>query len=126
MATNAELAGRRRSFCSFAPLRGGALVLILVLGLAFVSAFVEVLREWRSLDASAKGPWSRAIWAGTPVVWPVTVPRVRFTTSRNGSAEICVAYHYYRSTDIIIMLGLTPVADDIMSVSVRPKPLMYR
>ena len=47
----------------FAPLRGGALVLILVLGLAFASAFVEVLRERRSLDASGKGPWSWAIWA---------------------------------------------------------------
>ena len=51
----------------FAPLRGGALVLILALGLAFVVASIEALLEWHSLDASAKGPWSRAIWAGTPV-----------------------------------------------------------
>ena len=52
----------------FAPLRGGAPVLFHALGLAFVTASVEALREQRSLDASAKGPWSQAIWAGTPVV----------------------------------------------------------
>ena len=51
----------------FPPLCGGALVLILALGLAFASAFVEALWERRSLDASDKGPWSRAIRAGTPV-----------------------------------------------------------
>ena len=28
----------------------------------------EALWERRSLDAPAKGPWSRAIWAGAPVV----------------------------------------------------------
>ena len=50
----------------FPPLRGGALVLILALGLAFASASVGALREQRSLDALDKGPWSQAIWAGTP------------------------------------------------------------
>ena len=45
-------------FVLFAPLRGGALLLILVLGLAFALATVEALREWRSQDVSAKGPWS--------------------------------------------------------------------
>ena len=62
----------------FPPLCGGALVLILALGLAFALASVGALRERRSLDASDKGPWSRAIRAGTPVaddaasvfVWP--------------------------------------------------------
>ena len=62
----------------FPPLRGGALVLILVLGLAFALASVGALRERCSLDASDKGPWSRAIRARTLVaddavsvfVWP--------------------------------------------------------
>ena len=61
-------------FVLFAPPCGGALVLILALGLTFASASVEVLRERRSLDASGKGPWSWAIRAGTLVVRPVTVP----------------------------------------------------
>ena len=39
----------------FPPLRGGALVLILVLGLAFASASVGARRERRSLNASDKG-----------------------------------------------------------------------
>ena len=42
----------------FAPLCGGALVLILALGLAFALAFIEALWELCSLDASGKGPWS--------------------------------------------------------------------
>ena len=67
VATNAELAGRRRSFLFFFPFCVGALVLILALGLAFASAFVEALRERRSLDASDKGPWSQAIRASTSV-----------------------------------------------------------
>ena len=60
----------------FPLLRGGALVLILVLGLAFASASVVARRERRSLETLDKGPWSRAIRAGTPVtvasisVWP--------------------------------------------------------
>jgi hypothetical protein len=51
----------------FPLLCGGALVLVPALGLAFASASVEALRERRSLDASNKGPWSQAIWPGTPV-----------------------------------------------------------
>ena len=42
----------------FPLLRGGALILILALGLAFASASVGELWEWRSLDALDKGPWS--------------------------------------------------------------------
>jgi len=47
--------------CSFSPLCGGALILILALGLAFASASVGALRERRSLYALVKGLWSRAI-----------------------------------------------------------------
>ena len=39
----------------FAPLRGGALILFIILGLAFVLASIEALQEQCSLDASAKG-----------------------------------------------------------------------
>ena len=78
----------------------------------------EPLWEWRSLDASAKGPWSWDIRARTPVVRPTTAPRVRFTTSRDGSAGVCVACPYCRSMDVIIMPGPTPVANDAASVLV--------
>ena len=43
------------------PLCGGALVLILALGLAFASTSIGALWERRLLDASNKGPSSRAI-----------------------------------------------------------------
>ena len=39
----------------FPPLRGGTLVLILALGLAFASASVGARREWHSLEALDKG-----------------------------------------------------------------------
>ena len=42
----------------FSPLRGGALVLILALGLAFASASVGARREQRLLGVLDKGPWS--------------------------------------------------------------------
>ena len=60
----------------FPPLRGGALVLILALGLAFASASVRAWWERRLLEVLDKGPWSWAIRAGTSVaavsvtVWP--------------------------------------------------------
>ena len=42
----------------FPLLSGGALILILALGLAFASASIGALRERPSLEASDKGPWS--------------------------------------------------------------------
>ena len=51
----------------FSPLRGGALVLILALGLTFAMASVEARWEQRLLGVLGKGWWSRAINAGTPV-----------------------------------------------------------
>ena len=85
----------------------------------------EALWEWRSLDASAKGPWSRAIRAGTSVVWPVTMPRAHFTFPLDGLARAHVAYPHHHSMDVIIMPGLMLVADDTMSVLVRTKPFAY-
>ena len=42
----------------FSPLRGGALVLILALGLTFVVASVEARWDWHLLEVLDKGPWS--------------------------------------------------------------------
>ena len=50
----------------FSPLRGGALVLILVLGLTFAAASVEAWCERRLLEVLDKGPWSQAVRARTP------------------------------------------------------------
>ena len=86
----------------------------------------EALREWHSLDASAKGPWSRAIQAGTSVVWMVTMPVARFTAPLDGWAGARVACPHRRSMDVIIMPGLMPVADDATSVLVCTEPFVYR
>ena len=42
----------------FSPLHGGALILILVLGLTFAAASVEAWWERRLLEVLDKGPWS--------------------------------------------------------------------
>ena len=86
----------------------------------------EALWERHSLDASAKGPWSQAIWARTLVVWPVTMPGARFTAPVDGLARAHVACPHRRPMDVIIMLGLMPVADDVASVLVQTGPLVYR
>ena len=46
------------SSCSFSPLSGGALVLILALGLSFVVASVEARWERRLLEVLDKDTWS--------------------------------------------------------------------
>ena len=51
----------------------------------------EALWERRSLDASAKGPWSQAIQARAPVIWPATMPGVHFTAPLDGPAGARVA-----------------------------------
>ena len=87
----------------FPPLRGGALVLILALGSTFASASVGALRKRRSLDVSDKGPWSRAIRAGTPVaaasisvrpgplVYRRSVRSGRQVKTRRGCGLLCLA-----------------------------------
>ena len=74
-------------FVLFTLLRGGALILILALGLAIASTSVGALRERCSLDMSDKGPWSRVIRARTPVVWPTAARGVCFTTLNGCSGE---------------------------------------
>ena len=79
---------------------------------------LEALWERCSLDVSAKGPWSQAIRAGTPVVGSVTMPGVCFTGPLDGLAEARVACSHRRLMDVIIMPGPTSVADDAVSISV--------
>ena len=86
----------------------------------------EALWERRSLDASAKGPWSQAIWARAPIVWPATMPGVHFTSPRDGLGGVCVACPHDRPMDVIIMPGSMPVADDTASILVRLEPLAHR
>ena len=51
----------------FFPLRGGALILTLALGLTFATPSIEARWERRLLEVLDEGPRSRAIRAGTPV-----------------------------------------------------------
>ena len=86
----------------------------------------EALWERRSPDTPVKGPWSQALRARTPIVWPATVPGVRFTAPLDGSAGFHVACSHHRPVDVILMLRLMPVANDAASVLVRTGPFMYR
>ena len=87
---------------------------------------LEALWERCSLDALTKGPWSQAIWAGTPIVGSVTMPGACFTAPLDGLARAHVTCPHHRPMDVIIMLGLMPVADDAASVLVQTKPFMYQ
>ena len=57
---------------------------------------LEALWERRSLDASAKGPWSWAIRAGTPIVWSATTPRVRLAGPLDGPVGACATCSHCR------------------------------
>ena len=72
--------------------------------------------KWCSPDALAKGPWPWALRAGALVIWPVIAPRSHFTASLDGSARVRVAC--CRMADVVVVLGLTPVANDAKSVLV--------
>ena len=86
----------------------------------------EALWERRSLDASAKGPWSQAIRARTLVVGSMTMPGACFIAPLNGLARAHVACSHHRLMDIIIMPGLTPDANDAVSVLVQPEAFTHR
>ena len=49
-----------------------------------VGGWSEALWERRFLDATAKGPWSRAVRARTSVIWSVAMPRVRVPAPLDG------------------------------------------
>ena len=67
----------------------------------------EALWERRSLDVSAKGLGSRAIWARTPVIGSATMPRLRLTSPVDGLAGAHAAYSHRRLVDVIVIPGLT-------------------
>ena len=79
-----------------------------------------------SLDATAQGPWSLAIWAGTLVVRSATMPGVCFTAPLDGLAGTHATCSHHRPMDVIIMLGLMPVADDAMSILAQTELFVYR
>ena len=83
-----------------------------------VGRWLEALWERFSLDASAKGPWSWAIRAGTPVVGSATTPRMHLTGPPDGPVGPHAACSHRRLMDIIVMSGLMPVVDDAVSISV--------
>ena len=89
-----------------------------------VGGWSETPWERCSPDTPAEGPWSQALRAGAPVVWPASVPRARFTAPLDGSAGIHVAGRC--TVDIIIVSGPMLVADDATSVLVWIGPLVYR
>ena len=84
----------------------------------------ETLREWRFLDAPAKGPRPWALRAGALVVRSATTPGAGFTGSLDGLAGICGTCRHM--VDIVIMLGPMSVANGATGVLVRIGPLMYR
>ena len=86
----------------------------------------EALWERCSLDTLTKGPWSRALRARTLVIWPMTMPRARFTAPLDGLVRAHVACPYCRPKDIIIIPGLMPVADDAASVLVWTEPFAHQ
>ena len=55
--------------------------------LGYIGGRSEALWERRSLNTPVKGPRPQTLRAGTLVVWPVIMPRVRFTTPLDGSAR---------------------------------------
>ena len=91
-----------------------------------VGGRLEALWEWRSPDTPAKGPWSRAIRARTPIILTAAMPRERFTAPLDGPTGARVTCPRRRLKDIIIVSGLMPVADDATSILVRTGPFVYR
>ena len=91
-----------------------------------VGGLSEALWERCSPDAPAKGPWSRAIRAWTPVIWPATMPGVCFTAPLDGLARVCLTRPYYCPMDVIILSGLMPVADDAASILVWSESFAHR
>ena len=80
----------------------------------------------RSLDATTKGPWSRAVQARSLVVWSASMPREGVPTLLDGQAEIHAACSRHHSIDIIIMLGMASIVDVTASVTVWPETFVHR
>ena len=54
------------------------------------------------------------------------MPRVRFPAPLDGLAEAYATYSHCPLMDIIITLGLMPIVDDAVSVTVRLEPFAHR
>ena len=91
-----------------------------------VGRWSEALWERRFLDAMAKGPWSRAVRAGTVVVGSATMPGVCFTAPLSGLAGGRATCSHRPLMDVIVTPGLTPIVDDAVSITVRPEPFAHR
>ena len=90
-----------------------------------VGGWSEALWERRTPYTPVESPWSRALRAGTPVVWPAIMPRACFTAPLDGSGRTHVACPHRHPMDVIIMSSLMPVADDTMSILVQTMPFAY-
>ena len=91
-----------------------------------VGRWLEALWERRSLDASAKGPWSQTIRARTPIVRSATTPGVHLVGSLDGPVRACATCSHRHLMDIIIIPGLTLVVDDAAGVLVWPEAFVHR
>ena len=49
-----------------------------------VGGWLEALWEHCSLDVTTKGLWPLAIWAGAPVIWSATMPRMHIPALFDG------------------------------------------
>ena len=85
-----------------------------------VGGWSEALWKRRSLDATTKGPWPRAICAMAMFIWSVTTPRVRVPTLLDGQDEIRAACSHRHSINVIIMSSMASIVDDAVSVMVQP------
>ena len=81
-----------------------------------VGGWSKTLWKQRSLDATTKGPWPRAIWARAPVVWSATMPEVHVLALLDGQAEAHATYSGRHSVDVIIVSSVASIIDDAMSV----------
>ena len=79
-----------------------------------------------SLDALTKGPWSRSICAGTPIIWSATTPGVPLPGLLDGPIKAHVVCSHCRPMDVIIMPGPTSIADDAVSILVQPEAFAHR
>ena len=86
----------------------------------------ETLWERCSPDASAEGPWSLAIRAGTLVVWSATMPGVCVPALLDGQAWARVACSRRHSIDVIVVSDVVSIVDDAASVKVQPELFTHR
>ena len=92
----------------------------------YIGGWSKTLWEQHSLDATTKGLWPWAIWAGALVVWSAAMPRMRVPALPDSQAGARAACSHRHLMDVIIALGLAPIVDDAASVMVRPELFAHR